>query len=496
MSQKTASAIQKLFLVLQTAESELPAMRSQIHEAYASLNVLSEALGTVEKQIFYATARMNTPRQVSFLSDPPPLSEVSVWTGIAGLLGLAAALLLVFGIQKNLHIASKSLEVLALTALPMIVHEAWRVGAVRNFFQALHEGAKKRSVREQIRTAALRLLGVLAILIPIAAPLYIYPHYLPTRQMFLDFSLRLLLPYLGVAALVYWTVVTLLGAHTRDFYFQLGEFLLGRRPWRGITEKEEYFRRVGLKLFYIPFMFGILYGNVNLLQTELGKPVLNVFRVVALAHAFLYVTDVVFGLIGYLANSKSLGSNIRSTQGEVSGWVVALICYPPFVTTLYLFGDFQRSLTWSGWTWLTAHGPLLWLWAGLIIACEIVYVSATVIFGLRFSNLTNRGIITNGPYRYLKHPAYFSKNLSWWLIYVPFIPKLTWQIALLNTAQLILLNSVYYMRARTEERHLREDERYREYEKWIAVHGVLPSLGRGIRKAERRAARFLAGKLG
>ena len=39
----------------------------------------------------------------------------------------------------------------------------------------------------------------------------------------------------------------------------------------------------------------------------------------------------------------------------------------------------------------------------------------------RFSNLTHRGIITNGPYRYSKHPAYLAKNLSWWLVSMPFM---------------------------------------------------------------------------
>ena len=44
MTQETAFAINKLFVALQTAERALPELRAQIHEAYASLNVLSGAL--------------------------------------------------------------------------------------------------------------------------------------------------------------------------------------------------------------------------------------------------------------------------------------------------------------------------------------------------------------------------------------------------------------------------------------------------------------------
>ena len=51
-----------------------------------------------------------------------------------------------------------------------------------------------------------------------------------------------------------------------------------------------------------------------------------------------------------------------------------------------------------------------------------VYGWAALSFGIRFSNLTHRGIITSGPYRFTKHPAYVAKNISWWLISIPFLP--------------------------------------------------------------------------
>ena len=60
------------------------------------------------------------------------------------------------------------------------------------------------------------------------------------------------------------------------------------------------------------------------------------------------------------------------------------------------------------------------LWGSAILALVAIYVWATIAFGARFSNLTHRGIITAGPYRFTKHPAYLAKNLSWWLITLPF----------------------------------------------------------------------------
>lgn len=93
---------------------------------------------------------------------------------------------------------------------------------------------------------------------------------------------------------------------------------------------------------------------------------------------------------------------------------------------------------------------------------NVVYVWATLVFGLRFSNLTHRGILTNGPFRFAKHPAYVFKNLSWWLISMPFLagdPLDAIKFSLL----LVLVNMIYNFRAKMEERHLSRDPAYVEY---------------------------------
>jgi protein-S-isoprenylcysteine O-methyltransferase Ste14 len=118
------------------------------------------------------------------------------------------------------------------------------------------------------------------------------------------------------------------------------------------------------------------------------------------------------------------------------------------------------------------------VWGTLIIVLSMVYALCTVSFGLRFSNLTNRGIITGGPYRFSKHPAYLSKNLSWWLVSVPFISNEGWAAGLRNCCLLTLLNLVYYARARTEERHLSRDPAYVAYALWINDKGLLRGLAR------------------
>ena len=157
---------------------------------------------------------------------------------------------------------------------------------------------------------------------------------------------------------------------------------------------------------------------------------------------------------------------------------MTLVCYEPFWS---LIGD--RYLAYGsghpwGW-WLAAHPWLYTLWGSLILLLTGIYVWATVSFGARFSNLTHRGIITNGPYRYLCHPAYWAKNLSWWMISVPFLVTDSTLEALRHCLCLLGLNAIYALRALTEERHLKTDSDYRDYHQWIQKHGIYPRLLRG-----------------
>ncbi|MEM6475845.1 MAG: protein-S-isoprenylcysteine methyltransferase, partial [Pseudomonadota bacterium] len=73
------------------------------------------------------------------------------------------------------------------------------------------------------------------------------------------------------------------------------------------------------------------------------------------------------------------------------------------------------------------------------------------------------------------HPAYLSKNLFWWCSVMPFlVTSGTPMDAVRNTFFLLMVNAIYYWRARTEEAHmLSEDPKYREYYDWMEEHGLI-----------------------
>jgi hypothetical protein len=78
----------------------------------------------------------------------------------------------------------------------------------------------------------------------------------------------------------------------------------------------------------------------------------------------------------------------------------------------------------------------------------------------------------------MKHPAYISKNISWWLISIPFISIEGAEVAIKHSLLLLVLNFVYYLRAKTEERHLSLDPVYVQYATAMNERGIFRKLYR------------------
>lgn len=190
-----------------------------------------------------------------------------------------------------------------------------------------------------------------------------------------------------------------------------------------------------------------------------------------MAYDAIFIVDCGFAIVGYLSESRWLGNKTRSVEPTGLGWACAIFCYPPFNNILGTYVPFG-----NGKQWLTPDAVFfgvrgeIWLLVvrGLIIAFFTVYAAATVAFGAKFSNLTNRGIVARGPYRFIRHPAYTCKCIAWWLEQLHVMNPQT-------ALALVGLCGVYALRAWTEERHLSQDPEYVAYRKkvrWAAIPGL------------------------
>jgi hypothetical protein len=274
---------------------------------------------------------------------------------------------------------------------------------------------------------------------------------------------------------IYWVDRRL--AAPRDALWQMGRLVLGQ--WEGLDRRVIWQHLLGwlVKGYFLPLMFtpfcdslgALLDYDLKQLETFKGWYEWSFFT--------LYFIDVALVSMTYLMSLKAADTNIRSTEPTAMGWICALVCYQPFASLIdprYLAYDNGRD--WD--LWVVRVPGLYQVWACGIIALVAIYVWATISFGARFSNLTHRGIITNGPYRFTKHPASLSKNLSWWLLSMPFMITSSLQDSVRRTLMLVALNFVYYLRSKTEERHLSLDPVYVRYANWIDEHGVLRWLNR------------------
>jgi protein-S-isoprenylcysteine O-methyltransferase Ste14 len=165
------------------------------------------------------------------------------------------------------------------------------------------------------------------------------------------------------------------------------------------------------------------------------------------------------------------------------GWVVTFICYPPVIYSVFTaWLDYKVNLEHSlmePWLQILGSLPTLLISVGvMIILLELVHLWGEALLGLRSSNLMNRGIVTNGPFAYTKHPIYVVKCIGWFLVYLPFINPSDFLSAFQSTILLLGVCYVFLARGWAEERLLASDEVYVAYARYIDKQGVFAWLGR------------------
>ena len=320
-----------------------------------------------------------------------------------------------------------------------------------------------------ISRAGVKTIGLYATLGLVAAAYWIFPQYGHD-----NFTNWFKIAYVAgsVIALVGPAYIWFVDSHMiepRDGLWHFGALLTARRG-ADTAAAGQYLLGWTVKAFFLPLMF--TYACNNLLA-YMGRPLpdlLNLHSVFGYGYNFLFFADVVFATAGYALSLRLFDTHLRSTDSTMLGWASALACYDPFWAVIgaqYLTYESGRA-----WGAIFNGHPIFWdVWAVAILTLVAIYAWATISFGLRFSNLTHRGIITNGPYRFSKHPAYIAKNLSWWMISMPFMTG-PWDVAVKHSLMLLGLNGLYALRAWTEERHLSRDPDYVAYTLWMESHGL------------------------
>ena len=410
-------------------------------------------------------------------ADPRPVSAVSGAVGLVGLAGLLgwtlAARLFAFSGP------SAALCALIAVAVPMILWSVLVDKVHRNPSTGIDWDAPPKPLRETLDISFSKIVG-LWVTWAIIAALYGIGRWYWTGGY--GFAMAVLgfgaLPML-VLSVPYVIWLDRRMVEPRDGAWHFGQLVAGRADRVDREILYDYFRSWAIKAFFLAFMLAVFPGNwFNVIDPDAVNIAARPINVAIWLANLTFMVDVAFATIGYMLTMKPLDAHIRSANPYAAGWMAALICYPPFI----MMGEGRPldyhpgTLGEDSWTyWFGDYGLLLGVVAVLLVFLHIVYAWATVAFGIRFSNLTHRGILTHGPYAWTKHPAYVSKNLFWWLATLPFFATTgSYADMIRNTALLGLVSGVYYWRAKTEERHLMADPHYRDYAAWMERNGPLP----------------------
>jgi protein-S-isoprenylcysteine O-methyltransferase Ste14 len=419
-----------------------------------------------------------------------PESAVPAMTGLVGLIGLAGAVWAMFRFDLP-----QTHAVYLCLGVPAACMTAYELIFVRSFRRppTVPTALPSPSLSGVAQRCATKLVGTWSIWLVIAALYRYLPYYDDQAYLpYFDF-LKAVAPFAIALSIPYVLAVDRVSEDKHDEAWHFGRLLLTGRCADPAAARNHLLNYT-IKAFFLAFMFPIVVAQVEFIRAlEPASFAASAIAFYGNAVAALFFIDVVFGTVGYLMTLRILDAQIRSPNPFLLGWVVALACYPPFIVMGRdgTFLEYGHGHEWH--SLIAADSPLgiAVIVASLGLLC--VYAWATVAFGLRFSNLTHRGIITSGPYAFSKHPAYIAKNIFWWLAVLPFVPVAGLDHAVGSCMALAAVNLIYYLRARTEEAHLGQDPVYRQYAAYIEKHGVV-GRARAAVVSLARAAQALAGR--
>jgi protein-S-isoprenylcysteine O-methyltransferase Ste14 len=219
-----------------------------------------------------------------------------------------------------------------------------------------------------------------------------------------------------------------------------------------------------LKFFFAPLMINWCLNHLadmagavvqlidGVRQGQHGRALFDASLFWALFQCILFADTLLFTL-GYIVEVPALRNRIRSVDPTFFGWFVCLACYPPF-------NDFTgRFLQWQSSDFPYFENTAFHVTANVVLLIAMtLYSWASIALGFKASNLTNRGIVSRGPYAVVRHPAYAAKNFAWWIGSLPAFS--VWfasgdlQAAFYSVFAMAGWTTIYVLRAITEERHL------------------------------------------
>ncbi len=395
-----------------------------------------------------------------------PTSATSPWIVGTGFLAFLSSLWSIRAMGITDHVTS-AMIIIAATASANFLLDFF----VQKVYLRPETGLNWTLNRRSFKRFQIKYIGLLGSVASIAVMYWLFPEYHGDFYASYWSFIKIVVPVWLVAALPYFYFIDSKMNEPEDGYYNMGLAVLLHFEKLNKPALIQHLLGWLVKGFFLPLMLTYFVAGISKFAAFEFSSISNFKTFFDFSYDFIFLIDVGVVSVGYIMSMRLFDTHLRWAEPTLKGWVVALICYQPFWS---LFGRFyaEYSTDYAWGSWLGDRPALYMIWGSLILILYVVYVWSSVMFGCRFSNLTHRGILTNGPYAWAKHPAYISKNIAWWLTSVPFVSIGGPVEAVRRCALLLLLNYIYYLRAKTEESHLSADPVYVSYSKWIERNGI------------------------
>lgn len=347
----------------------------------------------------------------------------------------------------------------------------------------------RQATSEILGRTLTKFLGVLGGILFVFFIIWLFPAYDDTTNLgrLKEAALPFLTFIIPASFLVILATETILG-EKKDGTYQFG--LLARLKVREIDWKifSDGFLEWLLRGFFVLINFYGAVWYLSFIRTN-GLPDITGNFV-----AFVTRLDLaIFGLIvfsilpGYIFASRLIATDLKRVDRTWFGWAINFSCYPPLNAAI--FGNWVRYVPAAetrqiyegapAWAYHTLPNiPLALFVGGMVIFFALIHLWGEAIVGIRAANMSSRGIITTGPFRFTRHPIYVSKCFQWAFLFFPILNG----FGILNSIQsgilFFLVCAIYIGRALGEEKLLATNENYTKYALYMDDKSMFAFVGR------------------
>jgi protein-S-isoprenylcysteine O-methyltransferase Ste14 len=380
---------------------------------------------------------------------------------------------------------------LVLSLVALVTLYQFGIEFLRRIYGNLYYFPENPDFLSIFKNTCIKYLGVLFGTSLLLFAYWLFPFYRESKmvEILTEAVPTFLILFLPFSFIFIFFTEYLLG-NKKDGTYELGRFVLlqfEKIDW-------EVFRS-GLLEWLVRLIFLTLNFTtcVKLVSSfRLGSPFVlqgNFASDVLFLNAVMFIIILITILPGYTFSSRLIGTEVKKVDTTWFAWVVTLVCYQPFIGSTWAgYFDYNPvpELYNGGEVWpvltsqFSLYGvELLLVFVGIMILfSELIHLWSESTLGIRSSNLTNRGIITNGPFTYTKHPVYLSKCIGWFFATLPFVNSFNAIDSIRLGIIFLLVCLIYFLRSLAEEKLLATDENYVRYALFIDDNGLFSWAGR------------------